>query len=89
MEEEKVGGREHIQNKSVSTAGKSVRPKLMVSTAGRKSVFVVCPTNRTNVAHGFLGGSGSRALAQTPPRHQKGIGVCRHSPKNGASGTRR
>ena len=38
----------------MNTAGRSVCPKLSDSTACRKSVFVVRPTNRTSVAQGFF-----------------------------------
>ena len=42
--------------------------KLSGSTAGRKSVFVVRPTNQTSVTQGlFLGRSRRRATAQTRP----------------------
>ena len=46
--------RTYIQNKSVSSAGRSVRPKLSGSTAGKKSVFVVRPTDWTSVAQGLF-----------------------------------
>ena len=59
--------RTYIQNRSVNTAGRSIRPKLSGSTAGIKSVsvFVVHPTDWTSVAQDlfFLGGSGHRAVA--------------------------
>ena len=63
-EEEKVSrksvlNKQNIYKISVSTGSRSVRPKLSGLTAGRKSVFVVRPTDRSSVVLDHFGGSGA------------------------------
>ena len=73
MEEEKVDGTSVLNKqsiytkKSVCTAGRTVLPKLSGSTAVRKSVFIVCTTDRISVAQDLLGISGRRPVAHTRP----------------------
>ena len=44
----------YIQSKSFTSAGRSVRSKLSISTVGIKSVFVIRPTDWASVAQGFF-----------------------------------
>ena len=59
--------RTYLQNRSVRTVGRSVRPKLSGSTTGKKSVFALRPTpERTSVTQDlYLGGFWRGAVDQT------------------------
>ena len=53
--------------------------KLSASTAGRKSLFVVRPTNRTNVAQGlFRWGRAQGCSSETPGGSKNDSVFCRH-----------